>query len=233
MDSNPLLNPVGSLPPEVYWRRRAMAGVLAVLVVWFAWSELNGRSGANAAPSPRHPGTVTPAPTTTSPTPTPTPTPAKTKAAKTTSKKAVAKTTPSVSPKPTATVPRCPDAVIKLTVSSDHALYQAGELPHFALSVENTGSTSCTIDVGTAARSFRVTSGTDRIWSSSDCTKKTANVAVFKPKESVGYSHVWNRQRSSVVGCAAAGTAARPGTYKLVGKVGDLTSRGAVFALRG
>ena len=65
MEGNPLLNPVGSLPPQVYWRRRAMAGVLAVLVVWFVWSAFPGKGGgANAAP-PKKPKTTTSAPAST------------------------------------------------------------------------------------------------------------------------------------------------------------------------
>ncbi len=234
MDSNPLLNPVGSLPPEVYWRRRAMAAVLAILVGWFAWTEINGHIGANAAPSPNSSGTTTPAPTTSgTPTPAPTPTPTKTKAA---AKPKPAKT--SAAPAKTsatstvAAVPRCPNSAIKLTVSTDHTVYGPGVLPHLALEVENVGTTSCTIDVGTANRKFVITSGSDQIWSSSDCSKHEPNVAVFKAKQAVGYSHVWNRQRSSSIGCAASGTEARPGTYKVVGKVGGLTSRGAVFQLR-
>ena len=52
MTSDSLLHPVGSLPPEVYWRRRALAGVLAVLVLWLAWCAFPGKNHANASPGP-------------------------------------------------------------------------------------------------------------------------------------------------------------------------------------
>src|SRR4051794_35304706 len=118
MDGNPLLNPVGSLPPEVYWRRRAMAAVLAILVGWFVWTEFNGHGGANAAPAPKKSSTVTPAPTTTSPTPTHTPAPAVTKAKakpKTAKHKVTVASTRTAAPTAAATA-RCPSSAIKLTV---------------------------------------------------------------------------------------------------------------------
>ena len=241
MDGNPLLNPVGSLPPQVYWRRRLMVGVLVVLVLWFAWLTNPFKSGANAAQSGSHPPaatgagtpssspTTTPSPTvTTAPTPTTPATAKATPAATVTSPKAAPTTTAS----PTPSLPKCPDASLTLAVSTDHRVYPAGALPKFTLDLANTGTTTCSVNVGSDSRDFTVTSGTDRIWSSSDCTKKTPNVAPFQAKESVGYTHVWNRQRSTPVGCAAQGTAARPGTYKVVAHVGGKTSAAAVFELR-
>ena len=77
-----------------------------------------------------------------------------------------------------------------------------------------------------------MTSGSDRIWSSSDCTKNSPNVQVFsRPSRPSSYSHAWNRSRSSSAGCAAKGTEARAGTYKVTGHLGGLTSDIAVFRL--
>jgi hypothetical protein len=126
-------------------------------------------------------------------------------------------------------VPKC--TAIGVSVSTDHTDYAAGVLPKFVLTVTNTGPAPCRVDVGTSARGFVVTSGSDRIWSSSDCTKTSPNVQVFAAKQAVSYSHSWNRSRSSSAGCAAKGTEGRPGTYKVTGHVGDLTSDIAVFRL--
>jgi len=111
-------------------------------------------------------------------------------------------------------------------------VYAAAALPKFVMTVTNTSSTPCRVDVGTTARGFLVHSGNDRIWSSSDCTKTSHNVQLFAAKQSVSYSHVWNRARSTTAGCAAKGTQSRPGTYTVTGHVGGLTSDIAVFQLR-
>jgi hypothetical protein len=235
MEGNPLLNPVGSLPPQVYWRRRAMAGIVAVLVIWFAWTAFPGKGGgANAAQSPTKSAKSAPsalggsAAPTTPPVTVTTPAPTVTTIAPATplvtvTSPAAAVTTPAV--------PQCTAASLQLKLTADHTVYAAGALPRFVLVVTNVGATSCRVDVGTAARGFVVTSGTDRIWSSSDCTKTSPNVATFKSKDAVSYAHTWDRQRSTSIGCAAAGTQGRPGTYKVVAHVGTMFSNLVVFRL--
>ncbi|BEP14344.1 hypothetical protein acdb102_26550 [Acidothermaceae bacterium B102] len=235
MTSDSLLHPVGSLPPEVYWRRRALAGVLAVLVLWLAWSAFPGKNHANAAQGPAKAKTPAAALT---PSATPTPavtTPAATVVTTTPPPAAVVVTSPpaptTTPPKPTTpAVPLC--QAVGVTVSADHTVYAAAALPKFVLTVTNTSAAACRVDVGTVARGFTVTSGSDRIWSSQDCTKNSPNVAVFAAKQAISYTHVWNRARSSSAGCAAQGTQARPGTYKVTGHVGGLSSDIAVFQLR-
>jgi hypothetical protein len=234
MEGNPLLNPVGSLPPQVYWRRRAMAGVLAVLLIWLMWSWFpGGGGGAKAAgPTPGKSRTSSPAPAT-SPS-----TPVVTTSAPAVQPPAVKPQVTVTSPAPQTTTakvaaktPTCASTAVKITLTADHTLYPSGVNAHFVLSVANVGKAACRIDVGTANRGFVVTSGNDRIWSSSDCSKTSHNVAVFKAGESVSYSHAWTRQRSSAAGCAAAGTGARPGTYKVIAHLGDVVSSQAVFRL--
>ena len=239
MEGNPLINPVGSLPPQVYWRRRALAGILAVLVIWLAWSVLPGKGGGANAAQPGTPARTTAPPAATQPSQTPAPAATSVAAVVTTSKAAKPaatvtspQATTTSAPATTApTTPKCTSASLKVTLSADHTVYAAGADPHFVLTVTNTGPASCLVDVGTTNRGFLVTSGSDRIWSSTDCTKASPNPAVFKPKDSVSYAHTWTRQRSSSAGCAAAGTSARPGTYKVVAHLGDLISSTAVFRL--
>ena len=237
MTSDSLLHPVGSLPPEVYWRRRALAGVLAVLILWLAWSAFPGKNHANAAQGPVNKSTTaapasptpsaTPAPATTTTPPAAAPTTVATPASVVTSPPAAPTTTAAPT---TPAVPTC--TAIGVAVSADHTVYAAGVQPKFVLTVTNTSATPCKVDVGTAARGFVVTSGSDRIWSSQDCAKNEPNIQVFAPKQAVSYSHSWGLSRSSSAGCAAKGTEARPGTYKVTAHVGGLTSDIAVFQLR-
>ena len=207
-----------------------------MLVLWLAWSAFPGKNHANAAQGPAKAKTpaaaVTPSATPTVAVTTPPPA----AAVSTTPPPAAAVVT---SPAATTTAPPAPTTpvvplcqAVGVTVSADHTVYAAAALPKFVLTVTNTSAAPCRVDVGTLARGFTVTSGSDRIWSSQDCTKNSPNVAVFAAKQSVSYSHVWNRARSSSAGCAAQGTLARPGTYKMAGHVGGLSSDIAVFQLR-
>lgn len=233
MDGNPLLNPVGSLPPQVYWRRRALAAAVAVLVVWFAWSWLPGGGGGANAASPKKPKPTPTAAATSSPATTPA-APSPTTAAPTTSAKptiAATVTSPAPTHSTAPAVAACTATSLKLTLSTDHTVYAKGAAPHFVLTVSNVGKTACRVDVGTANRGFLVTSGSDRIWSSLDCTKNSANMVVFKPGDTVSYARDWTRQRSSTGGCAAKGVDARPGTYVVRAHVGDLVTSRAVFRL--
>ncbi len=208
-----------------------MAGVLAVLVVWFVWSAFPGGGGGANAAQPKKAKTTTAAPAS-SPSATP---PVSTSAPVVTTTKAVKPTVTVTSPAPKTpappATPPCAASAIKVTATADHTLYPSGVNARFVLTVTNTGTVACRLDVGTANRSFVVTSGTDRIWSSADCTKTLPNVAVFKAGDSVSYSHTWTRQRSTTGGCAAAGTGARPGTYKLIAHLGETVTGQVVFRL--
>jgi hypothetical protein len=232
MDGNPLLNPVGSLPPQVYWRRRVLAAAVVVLVVWFAWSWLPG-GGASAA-SPAKPKTTPTAGTTSAPATTAAPAAVTTSAAPATTVPptiAATVTSPAAVLPATTTAASCAASSLKVTLSADHTVYAAGVEPHFVLTVSNVGTSSCQVDVGTANRGFLVTSGSDRIWSSLDCAKNSANVQTFKAGATVSYATVWGRQRSSTGGCAAKGVDARAGTYVVQAHLGDLVTGKAVFRL--
>jgi hypothetical protein len=140
-------------------------------------------------------------------------------------------TSPVATHSPAPTIAKCTASALKVTLTVDHSVFAAGADPHFVLTVSNVGKTACQVDVGTANRGFLVTSGTDRIWSSLDCTKNSANVVTFKPQDTVSYAKDWVRQRSSTGGCAAKGVDARAGTYVVQAHLGDLVTRKAVFRL--
>jgi hypothetical protein len=90
----------------------------------------------------------------------------------------------------------------------------------------------CTRDVGQAAREIRVTSGNDRIWSSDDCSPGGAPMVVtLRPGAApTTFSVTWSRKRSAA-GCPAETKEAAPGTYRVTGRFGDLTSAGDTFRL--
>ncbi|TDD68248.1 hypothetical protein E1293_37225 [Actinomadura darangshiensis] len=100
----------------------------------------------------------------------------------------------------------CDDKDLVVNMSAAENTFAGAERPEFRVTVVSIGKGSCTFDTGTL--DVRITSGSDRIWSSAECRKGGA------PKETLkrGIPYVdnvtWDRER----GCKGA-TPARPGTY--------------------
>jgi hypothetical protein len=99
------------------------------------------------------------------------------------------------------------------------------------MTIKNSGTTPCTRDLGAAATELLIMSGSDRIWSSDDCNPGGGpKVTVLKPNESKTLAVTWNRKRSKP-GASCVGADARPGQYRVTGRVGDLTTRPDTFGL--
>lgn len=208
MDLRSLRDPVGPLPPGVYWRRRLLAlGLVLLLVVLLAWACGSGGGG-----SAKTAGTASPTPAT-PPTRTVAPTPRRTTAA--------------------APPAACPASALQVTAATDAAEYPAGALPHLTLTVRNAGARACTVDFAPRQRRFTVLSGTDRLWTTADCPQsQMAAIVTLAAGGSRSSTLTWSRHRS-VPGCANPGPAAQPGTYRFYAGLGALVSGPAVFRLTG
>jgi hypothetical protein len=213
-----------SAPPEAYWRRRAiaLAGVLATvgLVAWACSGGKDGDRDGNRDGSLRNAAVVS--------TPTPTPTPF---AMPTITVTATAKVTVrSTAPRRDGDVCAPADVVASLTPTAES--YRDKAKPQFRLSVVNTGDRSCTLDVGPKALEIRVTSGSDRVWSSADCIRGSgSSIRLFKRGIPYLSTVTWDRRRSSD-GCTGSRDLARPGTYVVAAKAGKLKVQRQVFRLR-
>jgi hypothetical protein len=143
--------------------------------------------------------------------------------------------TPTAStPKPTTTTAAtndadaCDPADIELTAITDKGGYNAGELPLISMSITNTGSSACTINAGTDAQVYVITSGSDQIWSSRDCqTDPTPTETVLQPatpKSTTPFG--WDRTRSSTDTCTGdrPQVAAGGASYHLTVKLGEIES---------
>lgn len=209
---------------DAYWRRRAYAltGVL-VTVGLLAWActgddertEKVRSAGARSTPSVSG-GPVIPAIPTAMPTITVT---------------ATARVT--VTP----TVPRrdgdaCDPKAVVVHLAGAKAVYAAAEAPRFQVTVVNTGTVSCTVDVGPARMELRINSGSDRIWSSADCPSGTGS-SIQLLRRGIPYlgTLTWDRRRSSAK-CAGDRDAARKGTYVAVLRADGLRAKRQVFHLR-
>lgn len=125
----------------------------------------------------------------------------------------------------------CPAGVIRVEAGTDSPVYAAGTSPLLTLSVTNTGSEPCDINVGTSRMEFLVTSGSDRIFSSVDCQEPGEDLwKAFEPGATESAVLPWDRVRSAP-GCAPVPGNPAPGTYVFTAALGALTSEKAVFQL--
>lgn len=205
----------------VYRRRRIVAlGIVIVvlaLLIALVWA-LTARGGSGPAPTP---SPATSAPKTSSPPTTPDPT-------------ADASPDPSATPTPTSTpdagpVP-CTAGQVQVTAVTDHDTYSTDENPQLSISLTNSSTKDCTMNVGTSTQVFTITSGSDTWWRSTDCQQTPSDaIQTIKAGATITSSTpvVWDRTRSSVDTCQATDRQRAPGggaAYRLTVEIGGFKS---------
>lgn len=197
--------PRGPLPPRVYWTRRLLVLVVALgLVFGIAHLLGSGGGGGASAPAARRVGAVASA-VPTSPTIPAAPT-------QTAATRAVA----SPSPTPLA-IPSgpCASSDIVATPSVRGAAY-AGKPVVFAMKLTTKVSPACNWDVTAESLAVRITSGSDRVWSTQDCVGAVPRQSVVVRRDQpVSVTVVWNGQRSDAE-CTRTTPWAEPGYYHVV-----------------
>ena len=197
-------NPVGPQPPSVYWRRRLLLllVLVAIIVVVVLIVTRPGSSGTTTAPT----GTQT-------------------------SGQPV-NPSPGFSAGTGSSTTACDPSVITVTAVTDASTYAAGVNPQLSMTITNNGASACTIDVGTDAQVYTITSGTDLIWNSTDCqTNKAPLMQVLDPGTAKALSttpFAWDRTRSSTTTCSGSRPAVTAGgaSYHLNVKLGKVTAKG-------
>jgi hypothetical protein len=148
----------------------------------------------------------------------------------------VASGAPKPSPTPSAAARKdgavCDTDQIELTPVLDKRVYAAGEDPQVAMSIKNTGSNSCHMDLGSAQQVLTITSGTEQYWSSKDCQTggTDQDVTLKAGQELTTPAIAWDRTRSSTTTCDAARAAVTAGgaSYHLQVAVGEISSAESV-----
>ena len=122
----------------------------------------------------------------------------------------------------------CDPAVIVITPVTDKTEYQAGENPMVSMTIVNSGTSACTLNVGTDAQLYSIVSGADPIWNSRDCQSEPAPLEqVLQPGvELTTTPFPWDRTRSSTDTCGSdrAQVDAGGATYRLSVELGETTS---------
>jgi hypothetical protein len=190
--------PVGPLSPDVYWRRRLVVGI-SILAVIIIIVLIIVRPGS---------GTPADAPT----------------AEPQTSGSAA----PADAPATSGEVTDCAPSQIVVTANTDAESYPAGQQPQLSLTVLNTGTVACTLPAGSDVQTYVISSGSDRIWASTDCQQPgVAAVITLEPGEPLPSTpFAWERSRSSVDNCEAEREQVIAGgaTYRLSVSVGAFES---------
>ena len=206
--------PVGPEPAQTYWLRRAVVAAAVLLVVVLLLQLFGGGDDDRLAQAPQD----VPASTTPGPLPTP---------------DASASTDPSATPDPSASASAapCDDAALSVEAGATDESYAVGEQPRLELRITNTGTAPCSRDLGQAAVELQVVSGDDRIWSSDDCAPGgDQTLTVLQPGEAETSTVTWPGTRS-LPGCQGDDEPADAGTYRVVGRVGELRENGESFVL--
>ena len=119
--------------------------------------------------------------------------------------------------------------MLSLAAVADARSYKVGSRPRLSLVVRNTGAVACRRDVGSGALELLVISGSDRIWSSDDCSNgRAVNPVLLGPGASRAVRLSWSGRRSAP-GCPGTRTQTTAGTYRVVARVGTLRREGATF----
>jgi hypothetical protein len=207
-------NPTGPQPPSVYWRRRALVllGLVVAIVVVVLIVVRPGASGDEPGAAATSTPAADPAPSTaaTAPAADATPDPSSTEA---TAEDGA----------------RCAATAIELVPVVDKQVFAPTELPQISMSVTNTGSSDCVINLGSGQQKLVVTSGEEQWWSSADCqVDPTDQDVTLTAGQTLSTPAIaWDRTRSTIDTCDADSRQAVPAggaTYRLTVSVGDITS---------
>jgi hypothetical protein len=107
---------------------------------------------------------------------------------------------------PTGELPGCPPGQLEVTPVVNLDSYATNELPQLSMRIENTGETACHAELGTAGMSFKITSGSDEVWRSTDCqVKPDSRMIILEPATPLETEPLeWDRTRSSTETCEIA-----------------------------
>ncbi|MGE2834170.1 hypothetical protein [Mycobacterium sp. SMC-4] len=229
------LEPQGPLPTQIYWRRRALALGIAVLVVAIIAAVIAvvvSNSTSNEQPTANESS----APSAEAPPPLPGQDPEVKSPIQ-----PPAQDAPPPTPTPTAAVvpppilkegDDCPDSTLAVKGITNEPQYVVGDQPKFTMVVTNIGLVACQRDVGAAVLAAYVYSlDNQRLWSNLDCAPSNETlIKTFQPGEQVTTEVTWTGM-GSAPNCPLPRQPIGPGTYNLVVQLGNLRSATVPFIL--
>lgn len=192
----------GPQPPSVYWIRRGVVALVAVVVLGLLiWALVP--KGQPTTATPAQSGTPTPARTAPSPSVSPTASPTGSPSGG---------TAPTPSPSSTAAA-ACDPIGVQLTVEGFRSV-KSGSKQVFSVTAENNTAMPCVMEITKDTFILRVASGKDLIWSTGHCDAWVPKVdkQTLKAGASVEFKANWALYRSAL-GCKQAKSVLGAGTY--------------------
>lgn len=126
----------------------------------------------------------------------------------------------------------CLEADVSVAASMEQATHGPSQNPVLIMTVKNEGKFECSVNVGTSQQEFTVMSGSDRIFSTSDCLADPSDIEIIMaPGSSETARFTWERVRSAP-GCKVVNAKPRPGWYGFTAKLGNISSEKASFELK-
>lgn len=220
-----MLEPNGPLPPEIYWRRRALAiGAAVVVLALIVWIVLSIGGGDDDSESTAAAATSELTESSEAPTTSQSEDPSGTSGADSSS--TTASSTTSANPSKD-----CADQSLALKVTPDQPQYKAGDEPGFTIAITNIGTNACERDLGSGLQQVLVYSldGANRLWSNVDCFPSSEpEVRTLEPGGQARFTVKWSA-KTSAPGCTAPREPVAPGGYTVVGQLGSLKSNPEPF----
>ncbi|MFG1797015.1 hypothetical protein [Nocardia sp. NPDC049149] len=222
-----MLEPNGPLPPEIYWRRRALAiGALVVALALVIWLVLTVSRGGNSPgdSKPVAAGSSTSAPSKAADGSTAKPAGTGESEAPKSSTSGSATATPSGTT--TAAAGQCPDQSLAVKVTIEQPTYKVGEQPVFWIVITNISQAACARDMGSGLQQVSVWTldGQRRLWSSADCYPDgQPDVRTLNRGEQASFTVTWSGSTSQP-NCAGDRVQVPPGAYSVVAQMGSVRS---------
>lgn len=103
-------------------------------------------------------------------------------------------------------LPGCKKSNLTVTAVASKESYAAGESPEIWMTISNSGTKPCVVDLGTKELSFSIKSGDEVYWNSVDCqTGADSREVILSPENPLSTQKItWDRTRNSPETCAVA-----------------------------
>ncbi|MFN8054540.1 hypothetical protein [uncultured Gordonia sp.] len=247
-----MIEPQGPLPPEIYWRRRIVAGVgglafvglVLMLIISALPSSSDDQKVAATSSAPAAPTSAKKPPAAPQgdqaagqqgqgggPAPQGAGTNNQNNDQAAPQGPAAPTEAARQAPAPVPADNLCTDQSLSVVLYTDKATYKVGDQPVFTIAVTNGGLTECVRDIGKSAQNVVVRSldGTRTLWSARDCSPlRTVKNVTFAPGQQERDTITWSGT-TSTPGCKTPREPVPPGAYRAVGKIGERESAPITF----
>lgn len=223
-----MFHPIGTQPPQVYWRRRLfLVGAVVLLIVLVALTA-NALGGGNGSASASGTSSRTPTAPASQSAASPSNSRAAQKSSGSTSKNSASG---SSSVSPSQPIQQCSAKSLDVTAAVGQTSYKVGDHPSLEMQVTDLGSQPCVQDLADKQVELRVYNGESRVWGSHDCKVQPGTLdRTLTPRVPVKVAISW-LALSSQPGCKGTRQQVGAGSYTLYALLGGRMGKAAQFSI--